>query len=309
MPPFVTTHEHNQPEFPMTPNEAEAVVAIATLAALADGNHDAEEQTAIAGVAVSLGLSAETMQLAAGGQLTVAELASRLTSPESRQTAYDAALSVCHRDGLPGAAEQSFLSGLASTLGISAANAVNPVAAVLPSITSGASAPNDIDHHILDQAILTAAMELLPDRLANLAILPLQLRMVYGIGQKHGQKLDARQVADLAATLGIGAVAQVFEKVVRRALGGIAGGLLGGLLGGAGGVAAGAAVTFASTYALGHAAEQYYAQNRSLSVADMKTLFTRFQSEAKEMYPRVQDRIRQRASGTSLSSVMQSIRG
>jgi len=293
----------------MTPNEAEAVVAIATLAALADGNHDAEEQTAIAGVAVSLGLSAETMQLAAGGQLTVAELASRLTSPESRQTAYDAALSVCHRDGLPGAAEQSFLSGLASTLGISAANAVNPVAAVLPSITSGASAPNDIDHHILDQAILTAAMELLPDRLANLAILPLQLRMVYGIGQKHGQKLDARQVADLAATLGIGAVAQVFEKVVRRALGGIAGGLLGGLLGGAGGVAAGAAVTFASTYALGHAAEQYYAQNRSLSVADMKTLFTRFQSEAKEMYPRVQDRIRQRASGTSLSSVMQSIRG
>lgn len=293
----------------MTPNEAEAVVAIATLAALADGTHDAEEQTAIAGVAASLGLSSETMQRAAAGQLTVAELAGRLTTPEARQTAYDAALSVCHRDGEPGAAEQSFLSGLASTLGISAANAVNPVAAIVPNITSGASAPNDIDHHILDQAILTAAMELLPDRLANMAILPLQLRMVYGIGQKHGQKLDARQVADLAATFGIGAVAQVFEKVVRRALGGIAGGLLGGLLGGAGGVAAGAAVTFASTYALGHAAEQYYAQNRSLSVADMKTLFTRFQSEAKEMYPRVQDRIRQRASGTSLSSVMQSIRG
>ena len=293
----------------MTPNEAEAVVAIATLAALADGNHDVEEQTAIAGVAASLGLPPETMQRAAAGQLPVAELAVRLTTPESRQIAYDAALSVCHRDGEPGAAEQTFLSGLASTLGISAANAVNPVAAAVPSITSGASAPNDIDNHILDQAILTAAMELLPDRLANMAILPLQLRMVYGIGQKHGQKLDARQVADLAATFGIGAVAQVFEKVVRRALGGIAGGLLGGLLGGAGGVAAGAAVTFASTYALGHAAEQYYAQNRSLSVANMKTLFTRFQSEAKEMYPRVQDRIRQRASGTSLSSVMQSIRG
>ncbi|MEO7360070.1 MAG: tellurite resistance TerB family protein [Gemmatimonadaceae bacterium] len=293
----------------MTPSEAEAIVAIATLAALADGNHDAEEQAAIAGVSASLGLSPETTQGATSGQLTVAELAARLTTPESRQAAYDAALSVCHRDGQPGPAEQTFLSGLASTLGISAANAVNPVAAVVPSITSGAAAPNDVDNHILDQAILTAAMELLPDRLANMAILPLQLRMVYGIGQKHGQKLDARQVADLAATFGIGAVAQVFERVVRRALGGLAGGLLGGMLGGAGGVAAGAGVTFASTYALGHAAEQYYAQNRSLSVVDMKTLFTRFQNEAKDMYPRVQDRIRQRASGTSLSSVMQSIRG
>ena len=293
----------------MTPNEAEAIIAIATLAALADGHHDSQEEAAIAGVSASLGLPPETMQRAAAGQLTVTELASRLTSPESRQTAYDAALSVCHRGGEPGPAEQTFLSGLASALGITAANAVSPLATVVPSVTSGAPAPNDIDNHILDQAILTAAMELLPDRLANLAILPLQLRMVYGIGQKHGQKLDARQVADLAATFGIGAVAQVFEKVVRRALGGLAGGLLGGMVGGAGGVAAGAAVTFASTYALGHAAEQYYAQNRSLSIADMKTLFSRFQSEAKEIYPRVQDRIRQRASGTSLSSAMQSIRG
>ena len=294
----------------MTLNEAEAIVAIATLAALADGNHDSQEQAAIAEVSASLGLSPETLQRAAAGQLTVTELASRLSSPESRQTAYDAALSVSHLGAEPGSAEQTFLSGLASALGITAANAVSPVATVVPSsVTSGAPAPDDIDNHILDQAILTAAMELLPDRLANLAILPLQLRMVYGIGQKHGQKLDARQVADLAATFGIGAVAQVFEKVVRRALGGLAGGLLGGMVGGAGGVAAGAAVTFAGTYALGHAAEQYYAQNRSLSIADMKTLFTRFQSEAKEMYPRVQDRIRQRASGTSLSSVLQSIRG
>lgn len=292
----------------MTPNEAEAVIAIATLAALADGHHDAEEQAAIAGVAAGLGLPPETVQRASSGQLTVAELASRLNSPETRQTAYDAALSVCHRNGEPEDSEKSFLAGLASALGISTANAVNPVAAVLPAVTSGPAAPSDLDNHILDQAILTAAMELLPDRLANMAILPLQLRLVYGIGQKHGQQLDARQVADLAATFGIGAVAQVFEKVVRRALGGIAGGLLGGMLGGAGGVAAGAAVTFASTYALGHAAEQYYAQKRSLSVTDMKALFARFQTEAKEMYPRVQERIRTRASGTSLSSVMQGFR-
>ena len=291
----------------MTPSEAEAIIAIATLAAMADGNHDAQEQATIAAVATELGLSTEVMQRAASGQLSVAELAGQLNSSESKQAAYDAALSVCNGDGDPNPAERTFLSSLAVTLGISASNAVNPIAGV-PVVSAGPPVPSDLDNHILDQAILTAAMELLPDRLANMAILPLQLRLVYGIGQKHGQQLDAHQAMDLAATFGIGAVAQVFEKVVRRALGGIAGGLLGGMLGGAGGIAAGAAVTFASTYALGHAAEQYYAQNRSLSVTDMKSLFTRFQAEAKDLYPRVQTRIQQKASGTSLSSVMQSLR-
>ena len=291
----------------MTSSEAEAIIAIATLAAMADGNKDAQEQATIASVAKQLGLATDVMHRAAAGQISVTDLASQLTSPESKQTAYDTALSVCTGDGDPNPGERSFLSSLAVTLGITGANAENPLAGV-SIVSAGAPAPSDLDNHILDQAILTAAMELLPDRLANLAILPLQLRMVYSIGQKHGQKLDARQVADLAATFGIGAVAQVFEKVVRRALGGIAGGLLGGLIGGAGGIAAGAAVTFASTYALGHAAEQYYAQNRSLSVSDMKALFTRFQGEAKEMYPRVQSRIQAKASGTSLSSVMAGLR-
>jgi tellurite resistance protein/uncharacterized protein (DUF697 family) len=302
----------------MTPNEAEAVVAVATLAALADGQQDPQEQATIAAVATRLGLASDVMQRAASGALSVTELATRFTSDESRQTAYDAALAVCSGDGEPSLSEHAFLTTLASALNISPANASNPFAGAVtngavPVVASAASAmanaKAELDNHILDQAILTAAMELLPDRLANMAILPLQMRLVYGIGQRHGQQLDVRQVTDLAATFGIGAMAQVFEKVVRRTLGGLAGGLLGGLLGGATGVASGAVVTFAATYALGHAAEQYYAQNRSLSVPDMKALFARFQAEATEMYPRVQDRIRQRAGGTSVSSVMASLRG
>jgi uncharacterized protein (DUF697 family)/tellurite resistance protein len=292
----------------MTPNEAEAVIAIATLAAFSDGEHDAAEKATIAAAATQLGLAEDVTQRALAGQVSLAELAPRLTSAESRQVAFDAALSVCFATGHRSAAENSFLDTLANTLGMTAANAKNPLEGALPLASSGATAPADLDNHILDQAILTAAIELLPDRLANMAILPLQMRMVYGIGQKHGHQLDARQAAELAATFGIGAVAQVFERVVRRTLGGVAGGLLGGLLGGGAGLAAGAAVTFASTYALGHAAEQYYAQNRSLSVADMKQLFTRFQAEATVLYPKVQDRIRQRAGSTNLSSLMQSLR-
>jgi uncharacterized protein (DUF697 family) len=172
---------------------------------------------------------------------------------------------------------------------------------------SGSAA--DLDAYILDQAILTAALELLPDRLANIGILPLQLRLVLHVGQQYGQELDAAGIKDLAATFGIGAAAQIMESVVRRTLGGIAGGMLGGMLGGAAGVAAGGAVTFASTYALGHASRQYYAQGRKLSTADLKALFSRLQAEANDIYPRVQDRITSMSRSGSVESLLRSVRG
>jgi uncharacterized protein (DUF697 family) len=185
---------------------------------------------------------------------------------------------------------------------------------VLPPPVPGTAAAQpplagELDAMILDQAILTAALEILPDRLSNMAILPLQLRMVYTIGQRYGQQLDAAQVKDLAATFGIGAAAQFMESIVRKTFGGLAGGLLGGMLGGATGMAAGATVSFASTYALGHAAAQYYAQGRQLSTADMKALFTRFQQEAETVFPKVQERVQTVARGTNLQSVLGTLRG
>jgi len=177
------------------------------------------------------------------------------------------------------------------------------------STSSLAGGAPDLDGYILDQAILTAALEILPDRLANIGILPLQLRLVRHVGQQYGQPLDASGIKDLAATFGIGAAAQVMERVIRRTLGGLAGGLLGGMLGGAAGVAAGGAVTFASTYALGHAARQYYARGRKLSTADLKALFTKMQGEANTIYPRVQDRISSMGRSGSMESLMRSIRG
>jgi uncharacterized protein (DUF697 family) len=156
--------------------------------------------------------------------------------------------------------------------------------------------------------MLTGALEILPDRLATIAILPLQLRLVYQIGQRNGQKLDVNQVKDLAATLGLGAVAQGMESVVLKLAGGLAGGLLGGLIGGATRVATGAAITFAATYALGHASDQYYRQGRSLSTADMRALFERFQQDAKTIYPKVEQQIRTQSSTLNLQSLLQTLR-
>jgi tellurite resistance protein/uncharacterized protein (DUF697 family) len=303
----------------MTPQDASTIVAIATLASLADGQRDPAEQAQIAETAAALGLTnaTEIMAQAAEGGLTLDTVAGRLSDQPARQLAYETAAAVCHANGWLNPSEGAFLRQLAATLGADTAATDSAVATVNRATGESANTapPGELDQYILDQAIVTAGLEILPDRLANLGILPLQLRMVQQIGAKHGQPLDARQVKDLAATLGLGAAAQVLEKVVRNTFGGLAGGLLGGALGGllggtvgsVAGLASGAAVTFAATYALGHAADRYYAQNRSLSTADLKALFARFREEGQTLYPRVESRVRGAASGGSLTDILRSV--
>ena len=304
----------------MTPQDAETIVAIAALAAQADGHQDDAERTRIVEMAAGLGLNdravaeAASMAAAVERNAALARLVEQLSSPEARQAAYDTAVSVCHADGWVNPNEAAFLRTLATSLGIDS-TATDATASTIHEQVNAKTAPqpgSDLDQFILDQAMLSAALELLPDRLASLGILPLQLRLVKQIGERHGQQLDASQVKDLVAVFGIGAAAQIMEKVVRNTLGGFVGmlgrgalgGLLGGLAGNAAGFAAGASVTFATTYALGHAAEQYYAQGRTLSTADLKALFTRFQNDAGTMFPRVEERVRALAANGNLGSVL-----
>ena len=313
----------------MTPQDAETIVAIAALAAQADGHQDDGERARILEMAAGLGLPdasatlGSAMANATGGAVPLARLAERLTTDDARKAAYNTAVSVCYADGWVNPNEGAFLRSLATALGVDAtqidasaagihADASN-VAGAAPSVTSNAPV-SAMDTYILDQAMLSAALELLPDAIANLGILPLQLRLVQQIGERHGQTMNMNQVKDLAAVFGIGAAAQIMEKVVRNTLGGFAGllgrGVLGGFLGGfagdAAGFAAGASVTFATTYAMGHASEQYYAQNRSLSTADMKALFERFKGEASTLFPRVEARVRELASSGNVSTLLRS---
>jgi uncharacterized protein (DUF697 family) len=308
----------------MTRTDAEIIITIAAQAAVADGTRSPTELGQIAAAATRLGLAdAEVIvRRAATSSDDVRALAASLSTNDARRAAYEIAVAVCNADGVAGPKEVDFLQRLSSTIDAAVTtgeiSAIASVAALTgsvhhPPVPSTAvaqpPAPGELDALILDQAILTAAMELLPDRLSNMAILPLQLRMVYTIGQRHGQQLDAAQVKDLAATFGLGAAAQLMESLVRKTFGRLAGGVLGGMLGGATGVAAGAAVSFTATYALGHAAAQYYAQGRALSTADMKALFTRFQQEAETLFPKVQDRVQSVARGTNLQSVLGTLRG
>jgi len=342
----------------MTPEDAQTIVAIAALAAQADGQQDDAERGRIDEMAAGLGLSgdsavqAKKMAASVGVPASLARLTEHLSDDAARRAAYDTAVSVCYADGWVNPNEASFLRTLAVALKIDAdpinrqaaavhievqqaavaspvvasfaaadatalaaqdAQITRPAATQTPSASAANVAkpiPGDIDAFILDQAMLSAALELLPDRLANLGILPLQLRMAKQIGERHGQQMNASQVKDLAAIFGIGAAAQVMEKVVRGMLGGlvgrIGGGMLGGVAGSATGFAAGAAVTFTATYAMGHAAEQYYAQGRTLSTSDMKALFERFKGEAETVFPKVEARIRELAGSGKIGDVLRS---
>lgn len=300
------------------PSSASAapLVALAMLAARADGQTVPAEEAAIADLVTRLG-SPDISRLAdqvASRHLRVADLAERITEPEDRRLAYEAALAVCHADGAANPAEQQFLEELRQALGLSSeevaemgrtADTLSGARVEVHEAGSGPAAQGEaaLDEMILQQAILTGAVEILPDRLANIAVLPLQLRLVYRIGQHYGQQLDGNQVKDLAVTLGLGTAAQAMEGVVLKLVGGLAGGLLGGLVGGASRIAAGAAVTFATTYALGHVAKQYYAQGRHLSAGDLRGLFQRFKEEANTIYPRVEQQIRSKASTLDLGSL------
>ena len=300
----------------MNETDREPILAIALMAALADGQATAEEKSRLQSIGSRLGLA--DMDLLAGrvamGGLSLRDVTARLSDDEARRTAYETAVTVCNSDGAANAQETRFLMELRPLLGLDAAIAAAAeaeAAAIAGAPVAGAAvgtgtpaSPAGIDELIQKQAIITGALEILPDRLANLAIIPLQLRMVYQIGQAHGQQMDASQARDLAGALGIGAAAQVAESAVRKLLGGLAGGLLGRTLGGTTGLAAGAAVSFASTYALGHVAKQYYAQGRKLSGEDLKALFTRFQAEAKALFPKVEQQIHAQAQSVNVKQLL-----
>ena len=81
----------------------------------------------------------------------------------------------------------------------------------------------EMDKLILKAAITNAALELLPESLATMAIIPLQVRLVYRIGKAYGYPMDTSHAKDFLATLGVGLTGAVPGAVrpqaARRAAG------------------------------------------------------------------------------------------
>ncbi|RYF72448.1 MAG: GTPase, partial [Comamonadaceae bacterium] len=160
----------------------------------------------------------------------------------------------------------------------------------------------------LNASILNGALELLPQSLASMAIIPLQTRLVYRVGKVYGYELDKRHITDFLATVGVGLTSQYIEQFGHKLVGGLLGKVMGGMGRAVGSAATGSAFSFASTYALGEVAQRYYAGGRTLSGDALKSSFSRTVDEAKGLQQRYAPQIQDKAKGLDLGKLMRELR-
>lgn len=274
----------------MNDTEKQAVLATALMAAFADGAKVERERDEIRRIAERLAGDDQHLTLhyqdVLLGRMTPNEVARDLQSQEARRLAYEMAVCVCDADGQQSAAEKHFLNDLARTLGLDvgesaamSASAEDIAATPIETPVSGENA--ELDAMILKNAILCAALEQMPQKLATMAIVPLQLRMVYKVGAAHGFTLDKGHVLDLLAAAGVGATSQLIDSFARQLITKFAGRFAGGLISGLAGRATSSAIAFGSTYAIGHLAKRYYAGGRKLTGAQIRETFQTLLGEAR----------------------------
>lgn len=208
--------------------------------------------------------------------------------------------------GVAGAAAAAGAAAYAAAGAASAPVAV-PVA-VQQQLPAGAG-DAELDKSILNYALLNGALELLPQSWASMAIIPMQVKMVYGIGKAHGVELDQGHIKEFIAAAGVGMTSQYLEQFGRKLLGGLLGKVAGRAVGGLGSAATGVAFSFATTYALGQVARRYYAGGRVMSTAMLRDTFQNLLGPAKQMQTQYLPQIRQKAATLDAGSIMAMVRG
>ena len=319
--------------------EQQAILTIALLAAFADGDKADSEREAVRRLAESLGREAGGAALASLYQdvllkrVTLADAVAALGDPAQRQLAYEMAVCVCDADGRQNAAETAFLSDLKSRLALdagraqafeqeadavlTAAAAAAPVSAPVPApaqAPQGAPASDPareaaLDKTILNAALLNGALELLPQSWASMAIIPLQVRMVYNIGRSYGIELDQGHIKEFITTVGVGLTSQYVEQFGRKLLGGLLGKVAGRTIGGIGSVATGMAMSFATTYALGQVARRYYAGGRVMSTALLQQTFQQLLTPAQQMQNQYLPQMKDLSRTLDMGKVLGMVRG
>jgi uncharacterized protein (DUF697 family)/tellurite resistance protein len=318
----------------MTSQEQQSILSIALLAAFADGHKADAEREAIRRMA-------ETLPHEAGGavlvrlyqdvllkRVSLAEAVAGLPEAGQRQLAYEMAVCVCDADGRQSPAETTFLTDLKARLKLDAGEAAAfereadaivdaaekavpvavPAAVAAPVVAATAAPGVELDKSILNYALLNGALELLPQSWASMAIIPLQVKMVYAIGKAHGVELDQGHIREFIAAVGVGLTSQYLEQFGRKLLGGLLGKAAGRTLGGIGGAATGMAFSFATTYALGQVAKRYYAGGRVMSADLLKQTFQDLLGPAKQMQAQYLPQIQQKAATLDAGKVMQMVR-
>lgn len=285
---------------PLTDAQEEALVAICLFASFADGQKSDTESTEVHRIAdgIQENLAAGVSQKILSGGLNLNDATASLVEAEHRRLAYEMAVGVCEADGEISAPERTFLDDLRSRFGLTETEAAAEEQAVSEvALAPVGTPPAETDNQgmILRYAIVNGALELLPDTMATMAIIPMQMKMVYRIGKSHGVSLDTGHIKEFLATAGIGMTSQVVEGFARK----FAKQLFRKFAGKTGSKiadqATGSAFSFASTYALGVMADKYYASGRAMLPAQMREGFQSLLASAREKYTAMLPQIQEKA--------------
>ena len=161
----------------MKDRDHETIVTVAYLAALADGRTAPAEDQELRAALGRLGVTDvdAVAQRGSAVRAPLADLARQLSGDDARRLAFETALVVCHADGPLNRQEADFLSALRSALGLAPATLAEleqSAAGLAAARTAGpvevrsGKPPSDdaLDQMILRQAMITSAVELLPDK-------------------------------------------------------------------------------------------------------------------------------------------------
>jgi uncharacterized protein (DUF697 family)/tellurite resistance protein len=320
----------------VSPSETRSILAVSLLAAFADGGKHDRERSEIKRIAEGLS-QADAVHLPSLYQdvlmkrVSLASAAQGLSTLEAKQLAYEMAVCVCDADGVQSVPEQNFLAEVRSVLGLDAGAAsqfTRDAEAIAAAPLADGHAPGDaealrtagsgpanpaleaqLDERILNAAITNGALELLPETLSTMAIIPLQMKLVFGIGKAYGYELDRGHIKDFLATVGVGLTSQYLEQAGRKLLGGLLGGVGGALLRGLGNQAVSSGMSFATTYALGQVAKRYYAGGRTLSTQMLRDTYAAVTQEAQGLQGRYLPAIQEKARTLDTAKVLAMVRG
>ena len=311
----------------MTDQERQAIMALAIMAAFADDRNEAAERDEVKRVADSLSRDSDVNVAALYQDVllkraTLDSAVTALASPETRRLAYELAVGVCNADGALSDGERTFLYALETRLGFdhaeaasaraftaeSEALAVAPLVDVPPipdpAAPAAAAAPNH-DRMILNYAILNGALELLPDSLATMAIIPLQMKMVYRIGKSTATNWIAATSRTSSRRPASAWPRNTSSRSARRLLGSLFGkeAFADGRPGGATKQVVSSGFSFATTYALGRLAVGYYAGGRTFSTEVLKDTYAGLLGEAKGLQQQYLPAIQEKARTVNVAQV------
>lgn len=315
----------------MNQQEQTAIITLALMAAFADGDSSEIERAEIKRVADLLSKEGDIDVMAIYAdvidqRVSQADVVAKLATAESRRLAFELCVCVCDIDGRQNGAEKIFLDRLRAQLALDpaatiAANTFATASAALtdaplskptalePPATSSTLSAAEQDKLILHYAVLNGALELLPDTLASMAIIPLQMKLVYRLGKSYGYELDKGHIKDFLATAGVGLASQYVEQLGVKLIGKVFGsGLIGGLIGGLAKQAVSTGMSFSTTYALGHLGKRYYAGGRTFSTAVLKDTYGALLGEAKNLQGQYAPAIREKARSINVAEVLQQVR-